>query len=103
MSILWWAIVGIVAGFLTGKIMSGAGYGILHDIGVGDCGRDCRRIPGDAIGPGIAGWIALYHYYCGAGCDAGHVHRAKDSRIEELTINLENGEIKPHDHMKHLN
>jgi len=24
MEILWWAIVGIIAGFLTGKIMSGA-------------------------------------------------------------------------------
>src|SRR5258707_334638 len=30
--ILWRAIVGIIAGFLTGKIMSGAGYGILHDM-----------------------------------------------------------------------
>jgi uncharacterized membrane protein YeaQ/YmgE (transglycosylase-associated protein family) len=35
MDLLWWAIVGIIAGFLTGKIMSGAGYGILHDMILG--------------------------------------------------------------------
>lgn len=35
MELLWWAIVGIIAGFLTGKIMSGAGYGILHDMILG--------------------------------------------------------------------
>jgi len=38
MEILWWAIVGIIAGFLTGKIMSGAGYGILHDMTLGIVG-----------------------------------------------------------------
>jgi uncharacterized membrane protein YeaQ/YmgE (transglycosylase-associated protein family) len=38
MAILWWAIVGIIAGFLTGKIMSGAGYGILHDMVLGIVG-----------------------------------------------------------------
>jgi uncharacterized membrane protein YeaQ/YmgE (transglycosylase-associated protein family) len=35
MHILWWAIVGVIAGFLTGKIMSGRGYGILHDMFLG--------------------------------------------------------------------
>jgi len=38
MELLWWAIVGIIAGFLTGKIMSGAGYGILHDMILGIVG-----------------------------------------------------------------
>jgi uncharacterized membrane protein YeaQ/YmgE (transglycosylase-associated protein family) len=38
MEFLWWAIVGIIAGFLTGKIMSGAGYGILHDMILGIVG-----------------------------------------------------------------
>jgi len=38
MTILWWAIVGIIAGYLTGKIMSGAGYGILHDMVLGIVG-----------------------------------------------------------------
>jgi uncharacterized membrane protein YeaQ/YmgE (transglycosylase-associated protein family) len=38
MTILWWAIVGTIAGFLTGKIMSGSGYGILHDMVLGIVG-----------------------------------------------------------------
>ena len=38
MIFLWWAIVGIIAGFITGKIMSGAGYGILHDMVLGIVG-----------------------------------------------------------------
>jgi len=29
MHILWWIIVGLIAGWLTGKIMKGAGYGII--------------------------------------------------------------------------
>lgn len=38
MELLWWAIVGVIAGFLTGKIMSGTGYGILHDMILGIVG-----------------------------------------------------------------
>jgi uncharacterized membrane protein YeaQ/YmgE (transglycosylase-associated protein family) len=35
MHILWWAIVGLIAGWAAGKIMKGAGYGVLMDIIVG--------------------------------------------------------------------
>ena len=38
MYILWWIVVGLVAGWATGKIMRGAGYGILADIGLGVVG-----------------------------------------------------------------
>ena len=38
MFILWWIIVGLIAGFLTGKIMSGGGYGPVMDIVVGIVG-----------------------------------------------------------------
>ena len=38
MFILWWIIVGLVAGWLTGKIMSGGGYGPVMDIVVGIVG-----------------------------------------------------------------
>jgi uncharacterized membrane protein YeaQ/YmgE (transglycosylase-associated protein family) len=30
--ILWWIIVGVIAGFITGKIMKGSGYGVLVGI-----------------------------------------------------------------------
>jgi uncharacterized membrane protein YeaQ/YmgE (transglycosylase-associated protein family) len=36
--IVWWIIVGLVAGWATGKIMRGAGYGVLADIGLGVVG-----------------------------------------------------------------
>ena len=38
MHIFWWIIVGFVAGFLTGKIMKGAGYGVIGDIILGILG-----------------------------------------------------------------
>jgi len=38
MTILWWIIVGLVAGWATGKIMGGAGYGFIMDIVVGIIG-----------------------------------------------------------------
>ncbi len=38
MVILWWVIVGLIAGWITGKLMSGGGYGALMDIVVGIVG-----------------------------------------------------------------
>ncbi len=35
MSIVWWLIVGLVAGFLASLVMRGGGYGIVGDIIVG--------------------------------------------------------------------
>ena len=36
--IIWWIIVGLIAGWLTGKIMKGGGYGALIDIIIGIVG-----------------------------------------------------------------
>ena len=36
--IIWWIIVGLIAGWATGKIMSGGGYGAIVDIIVGIVG-----------------------------------------------------------------
>jgi uncharacterized membrane protein YeaQ/YmgE (transglycosylase-associated protein family) len=38
MYIVWWIIVGLIAGWATGKIMKGSGYGVLMDIGLGIVG-----------------------------------------------------------------
>jgi uncharacterized membrane protein YeaQ/YmgE (transglycosylase-associated protein family) len=38
MHILWWIVVGLVAGWATGKIMRGSGYGVLMDIVLGIAG-----------------------------------------------------------------
>jgi uncharacterized membrane protein YeaQ/YmgE (transglycosylase-associated protein family) len=38
MGILMWILVGLVAGWLTGKIMKGSGYGFFVDILLGNAG-----------------------------------------------------------------
>ena len=35
LTILWWVIVGLIAGWITGKIMKGKGYGVGMDIVLG--------------------------------------------------------------------
>jgi uncharacterized membrane protein YeaQ/YmgE (transglycosylase-associated protein family) len=36
--LIWWIIVGLVAGWAAGKIMKGSGYGVLTDIVLGIVG-----------------------------------------------------------------
>ncbi len=38
MHVLWWIIVGLIAGWATGKIMRGSGYGPVVDILIGVAG-----------------------------------------------------------------
>lgn len=38
MFIIWWIIVGLIAGFITGKLMKGSGFGALGDIIIGIIG-----------------------------------------------------------------
>ncbi len=38
MAILWWIVVGLIAGWVTGKIMKGSGYGTVWDIVLGIAG-----------------------------------------------------------------
>jgi uncharacterized membrane protein YeaQ/YmgE (transglycosylase-associated protein family) len=45
-TVLWWLVVGLVAGFLASRVMRGGGYGLVGDIIVG------------LIGAFIGGWLA---------------------------------------------
>jgi len=38
MHLLWWIVVGLIAGWATGKIMRGSGYGAFMDIVLGIVG-----------------------------------------------------------------
>jgi uncharacterized membrane protein YeaQ/YmgE (transglycosylase-associated protein family) len=38
MSILWWIIIGAVAGWLAGKVMKGKGFGFLGNLVIGIIG-----------------------------------------------------------------
>jgi uncharacterized membrane protein YeaQ/YmgE (transglycosylase-associated protein family) len=51
MHFLWWILVGLVAGWLTGKIMKGGGFGFFVDIILG--------IVGALVGGFIAGAIGF--------------------------------------------
>ena len=46
MSLLSWLVVGLIAGFLAGRVMRGGGYGLIGDIVVG------------VVGALIGGWLA---------------------------------------------
>jgi uncharacterized membrane protein YeaQ/YmgE (transglycosylase-associated protein family) len=43
--LIWWCIVGGIAGFLAGKVMKGGGFGVLMDIVIG------------IVGAMIGGWV----------------------------------------------
>ena len=54
--LLWWIIVGLIAGFLAGKVMKGGGFGVLMDIVIG------------MVGAIIGGWVfGLLGVYPGFG------------------------------------
>jgi uncharacterized membrane protein YeaQ/YmgE (transglycosylase-associated protein family) len=36
--LIWWIVVGLIAGWLAGKVMKGGGYGVLIDIVLGIAG-----------------------------------------------------------------
>ena len=55
MYVVWWIVVGLVAGWATGKIMRGAGYGVLADIGLG------------IVGAVVGGWIMRSFGYDASG------------------------------------
>jgi uncharacterized membrane protein YeaQ/YmgE (transglycosylase-associated protein family) len=55
MHVLWWIIVGLIAGWATGKIMKGSGYGVLMDIVLG------------IVGAIVGGWIMRALGFAGQG------------------------------------
>ena len=50
-NVIWWLVVGLIAGFLASRVMRGGGYGLIGDIVVGLIGaflwRMVGRLPGD--------------------------------------------------------
>jgi uncharacterized membrane protein YeaQ/YmgE (transglycosylase-associated protein family) len=51
-NLLWWCIVGLIAGFLAGKVMKRGGFGVMMDIVIG--------IVGAIIGGWVFGLIGIY-------------------------------------------
>jgi uncharacterized membrane protein YeaQ/YmgE (transglycosylase-associated protein family) len=57
MYFVWLIVVGLVAGWATGKIMRGAGYGVLADIGLGIVGAVVGGMIMQALGIYTSGGI----------------------------------------------
>jgi uncharacterized membrane protein YeaQ/YmgE (transglycosylase-associated protein family) len=54
--LIWWIVVGLIAGWLAGKVMKGGGFGVLMDIVIG------------MIGAVLGGWIfGMLGIYSGGG------------------------------------
>jgi uncharacterized membrane protein YeaQ/YmgE (transglycosylase-associated protein family) len=53
MGLLSWIIVGLIAGWLAGRVMKGGGFGLIGDIVVG------------VIGGLLGGFIASYFFHVG--------------------------------------
>lgn len=62
-SLLWWVVVGLIAGFLASVVMRGGGYGILGDIIAGIVGSFIGgwlfSVLGVSAGGGIVGSIIV--------------------------------------------
>jgi uncharacterized membrane protein YeaQ/YmgE (transglycosylase-associated protein family) len=56
-SIIWWLVVGLIAGALAGLVMRGGGYGIVGDIVVGLVGALIGGFLASLIGLGSSGLI----------------------------------------------
>lgn len=57
MHILWWAVVGLIAGWATGQIMKGSGYGVVMDIMLGIAGSMIGGFLMRSMGYGGAGGL----------------------------------------------
>jgi uncharacterized membrane protein YeaQ/YmgE (transglycosylase-associated protein family) len=56
-SIIWWLIVGLIAGFLASLVMRGGGYGIIGDIIVGLVGALIGGFLASLLGIGAGGIV----------------------------------------------
>lgn len=55
--LIWWIIVGLIAGWATGRIMKGSGYGPLMDIVLGIIGALIGGWVFTALGIGMGGGV----------------------------------------------
>jgi len=57
MNILWFAIIGIVAGWLAGQIMKGRGFGLVGNLVVGVIGAIVGGLLANSVGLGASGFL----------------------------------------------
>ena len=57
MAIVWWLIVGLIAGFLASVVMRGGGYGVVGDIVVGLIGALIGGFLASLVGLGASSFV----------------------------------------------
>jgi uncharacterized membrane protein YeaQ/YmgE (transglycosylase-associated protein family) len=55
--LVWWIVVGLIAGFLAGLVMRGGGFGIVGDIVVGILGAIIGGFVAGLLGLGASGFV----------------------------------------------
>ena len=56
-AVIWWLLVGLIAGFLASVVMRGGGYGIVGDIVIGLVGALIGGLLASLLGIGAGGFI----------------------------------------------
>ncbi len=56
-AVVWWLVVGLIAGFLASLVMRGGGYGIVGDIVIGIVGALIGGFLASLVGIGAGGLI----------------------------------------------
>ena len=56
-TVIWWLLVGLIAGFLASLVMRGGGYGIVGDIVVGLVGASIGGFLASLLGLGASGLL----------------------------------------------
>ncbi len=56
-AVIWWLVVGLIAGFLASLVMRGGGYGIVGDIIVGLVGALIGGFLASLVGIGAGGFV----------------------------------------------
>ena len=67
MNFILWIISGILAGWLTGKIMKGSGYGIIGDLFIGLVGAFVGGFLADLLGLQATSWVGQILVAVGGG------------------------------------
>ncbi len=55
--LIWWIVVGLIAGWLAGKVMKGGGFGVIMDIILGMVGAVVGGWLFGMLGVGIGGGL----------------------------------------------
>ncbi len=56
-TVIWWLVVGLIAGFLASMVMRGGGYGVLGDIVIGIIGAFLGGFLASLLGIGASGLV----------------------------------------------